>query len=443
MTLDIRPVYGVPEIAPGDDLAVVLADALQPMAVGEGDIVVVTQKVVSKAEGRLAAQTDRDTVIAEETARIVARRGDLVIAETRHGFVCANAGVDASNLADGLLALLPLDPDASARRLRGALAARLGVARLGVVITDTFGRPWREGLVDVAIGLAGMPAVVDLRGTPDHTGRELEVTEMALADQVAAAAGIVMGKAERVPVVVVRGVAWRGDDGEATDLVRPGEDDLFRESPMQSLHARRTIRSFGPGSVPRDVIVDAVGAACTAPAPHHTRPWRFVALDTEPAKRRLLAAIADAWGADLRADGTAAEVIERRIGRSDAVLGSAPTLIVPFLHFDGAHPYPDAERARAEREMFLLSGGAAIQTLLLALHDRGYASSWISSTLFCQEETRAVLGMGEEWYALGTVACGPMPEGGASRPRPPIDPADLLDWTQALGEQAPHEVADE
>ena len=426
MTVTVRPVQGLPEVSTGDDLAGLLADALAPMALAEGDVVVVTQKVVSKAEGRIASTADRDAVVAAETVRVVARRADLVIAETAHGFVCANAGVDGSNVADGLLTLLPEDPDGSARRLRDALAARLGLERLGLVITDTFGRPWREGLVDVAIGVAGMPATVDLRGTADHTGRELEVTVMALADQVATAAGVVMGKAARVPAAVVRGIAWESDGGVAADLVRAPADDLFRESPLQSLHARRTIRSFGPGDVPREVVAEAVAAACTAPAPHHTRPWRFVALDSAPAKRALLGAIAEAWRADLRADATPEEVIERRIARSDAVLGAAPTLIVPLVRFDGAHPYADEGRAGAEREMFLLAAGAAIQTLLLALHDQGYASCWISSTLFCQEETRAVLGLDQGWHALGTVACGPMPEGGADRPRPPIDPVDFL-----------------
>jgi coenzyme F420-0:L-glutamate ligase/coenzyme F420-1:gamma-L-glutamate ligase len=328
-----------------------------------------------------------------------------------------------------MLTLLPDDPDGSAARLRSGLLQRRSLARLGVVITDTFGRPWRDGLVDVAIGVAGMPALVDLRGTPDHGGRLLDATVVALADQVAAAAGVVMGKADRVPAAVVRGLPWDGDAGSAHDLVRPAELDLFRESPLQALHARRTIRSFGDGEVPRDAVADAVAAACTAPAPHHTRPGLFIALDGAPAKRALLAAIADAWRADLHGDGTPEETIERRIAQSDAVLGQAPTLIVPFVRFAGAHPYADAERADAEREMFLLSGGAAIQNLLLALHARSVASCWISSTLFCQEETRAVLGVADEWHALGAVACGPMPKGGASRPRPPVDLDDFLRWS--------------
>ena len=429
MTISVRRVEGLPEIPPGDDLARLLADAIGPMSLADGDVLVVTQKVVSKAEARTAPAKDREAVIAAETKRVVARRGDLVIVETAHGFVCANAGVDASNVAEGLLTLLPEDPDASARHLREVLLEHFGLRRFGVVITDTFGRPWREGLVDVAIGIAGMPAAVDLRGTTDHAGRELEVTVMALADQIAAAAGIVMGKAERVPAAVVGGVDWNGDAGAASELVRAPTEDLFRESPLQALHARRTIRAFGPGTVPREVVGEAVAAACTAPAPHHTRPWRFVGLDSAPSKRALLGAIAEAWRADLRADATAEDVVERRLARSDAVLGAAPTLIVPFVRFDGSHPYADAERAGAEREMFLLAGGAAIQTLLLALHDQGYASCWISSTLFCQEETRAVLGLDESWYALGTVACGPMPEGGADKPRPPIDPSDFLRWS--------------
>jgi coenzyme F420-0:L-glutamate ligase / coenzyme F420-1:gamma-L-glutamate ligase len=175
-------------------------------------------------------------------------------------------------------------------------------------------------------------------------------------------------------------------------------------------------------------VAEAARAACTAPAPHHTRPWRFVALDGAPAKRALLTAIAAAWRQDLRGDDTPEDVIDRRIARSNEVLGRAPTLIVPLVRFDGAHPYPDPERSGAEREMFLLSGGAAIQNLLLALHAQGYGACWISSTLFCQEETRAALGVDDTWYALGTIACGPMPEGGAARPRPPIELDAFLSW---------------
>jgi coenzyme F420-0:L-glutamate ligase len=185
VTIEVVAVTGIPEIAPGDDLPAIVATAVAPLGVGEGDVVVVTQKVVSKAEGRVIAGGARADAIASETERIVAVRGDLVIAQTRHGFVCANAGVDASNVPGGALTLLPTDPDGSAAALREAVVDRLGVRRLGVIVTDTFGRPWREGLVDVAIGVAGMPGIVDLRGTPDRDGRELEATVVALADQIA------------------------------------------------------------------------------------------------------------------------------------------------------------------------------------------------------------------------------------------------------------------
>lgn len=421
MSVRIVPLEGLPEIGPGDDLAATLASALGPLQVRGGDVVVVTQKIVSKAEGRVvhAEGEGRTAWIERETRRVVARRGDLVIAETAHGFVCASAGVDASNVADGFLTLLPEDPDGSADGLRASLSERLGVD-VAVVITDTFGRPWRQGLVDVAIGCAGLPALVDLRGTADRDGRELEATVVALADQVAAAAGLVMAKAAGVPAALVRGVTAEGPPGRGRDLIRPAENDLFRESPLVSISARRTIRSFGPGDVPADVVEEAIRAACTAPAPHHTRPWSFVVLRSDASKRRLLGAMAEAWRDDLRGDGVPEETIERRLSRSDAVLGTAPILIVPWVTFAGAHRYPDAERAHAEREMFLLSAGAAIQNLLLALHAQGYGSCWISSTLFCQEETRAALGVDEGWFALGAVAAGPMPAGAAS-PRPPLD----------------------
>ncbi len=426
MTVEVLPLEGLPEVRPGTDLVSLLADPLGALGVRDGDVVVVTQKVVSKAERRIVSGDDRATWVERETARVVARRGDLVIAQTRHGFVCANAGVDASNVEPGTLALLPEDPDASAEALRSGLAATLG-ASIAVVITDTFGRPWREGVVNVALGVAGLPALVDLRGTRDHAGRELEATVVALADEVAAASGLVTAKAARIPVTVVRGVA-AGDApaGRGLDLVRQPADDLFRESPMQALHARRTIRSFGPGPVERAPIEEAVRAACTAPAPHHTRPWRFTVLTSEVAKRTLLAAMADAWRTDLRGDGIAEDVIARRIAKSDALLGLAPVLIVPWISFDGSHRYDDRERAHAEQEMFLLAGGAAIQNLLLALHAQGLASCWVSSALFCQEETRAVLGMDERWFALGTVACGPMREGGTVLPRPPLDLDEVM-----------------
>jgi coenzyme F420-0:L-glutamate ligase/coenzyme F420-1:gamma-L-glutamate ligase len=236
VTVEILPVEGLPEIRNGDDLGATLAEPLRALGISEGDVVVVTQKIVSKAEGRVVAVEgdDRSAWIRRETRRVVARRGDLVIAETHHGFVCANAGVDASNVQEGFVSLLPLDPDASAERIRSSILDRLGLATLGLVITDTFGRPWRNGLVNVAIGCAGLPATIDLRGQVDQHGRELEMTIVALADEVAAASGLVMGKSAGIPVAIVRGLdAGSAMPGRAADLIRPADEDLFREGTIE------------------------------------------------------------------------------------------------------------------------------------------------------------------------------------------------------------------
>ncbi len=425
----VEPVEGLPEFHAGDDLPAALAFALAGR-VRPGDVVAVTQKIVSKVEGRMVpeAQRGHDGWVASETARVVARREGLVIAQTRHGFVCANAGVDASNVGEGFLTLLPVDPDASAALIREALTAVAG-GDVGVIVTDTFGRVWRRGLVNVAIGSSGLPALVDLRGGTDHTGRLLEATVVALADELAAASGLVMAKDAMVPVAILRpgsGQSWvDGSDRGVADLVRPPEEDLFRESPLQALHARRSLRTFGDGEVPPTALEEAVRAACTAPAPHHSRPWLFVALTSPQARRRLLAAMAWAWRTDLEGDGTPEALIERRLARSDALLGTAPAIVVPFVRLRGAHAYPDGERAAAEREMFLLAGGAGIQNLLLALHAQGLGSCWVSSTLFCKEETREALGLDDEWIPLGAVAVGPLPAD-APPDRPGLDVAEHL-----------------
>lgn len=235
MTLSIIPLNGIGEIRPGDEIATCIARAAveQGTPVAAGDCLVVTQKIVSKAENRLVPLDPDDlaarrALVESESVRIVRRRGDLIISETRHGFVCANAGIDLSNVEQGFAALLPVDSDRSAKHIRDALRARAGVD-VAVIISDTFGRPWRQGLTDVAIGVSGIAAIVDLRETPDALGRVLHVTEVAIADEIAAAAELVMGKAAGVPVAIVRGLdpAWLGE-GSARELVRPPQDDLFR-----------------------------------------------------------------------------------------------------------------------------------------------------------------------------------------------------------------------
>lgn len=229
--LEIRPVHGIAEIQQGDDLADLIVDAIaaEGWALKDEDVVVITHKVVSKQEGRTVAIPDEDTyrsLVEDEAVEIIRRRGDLVIARTRHGFICANAAVDRSNVAEGFALLLPVDPDRSAHRLRRLIERSTGTS-IGVVITDTFGRPWRRGLVDVAIGVSGLPSIIDLVGTRDAHGNELSVTEIAIVDEIAAAADLAMGKASQIPAAVIRGLSLRGS-GRATDLIRPPEEDLFR-----------------------------------------------------------------------------------------------------------------------------------------------------------------------------------------------------------------------
>jgi coenzyme F420-0:L-glutamate ligase/coenzyme F420-1:gamma-L-glutamate ligase len=229
--LRLIPVEGIPEVQPGDRLADLIA---AHATIDDGDVLVVTQKAVSKAEGRLVPCDDadpaaRDALVEAESVRILRRREGMVISETRHGFVCANAGVDFSNVPGGQAALLPVDPDRSARRIRDGLLAVTGV-RVGVIVSDTFGRTWRKGLTDVAIGCAGVAALLDLKGQTDTQGRELRVTEVAVADELAGAAELVMGKASGVPVVIVRGVdpAWLRPASVRAELIRPARQDLFR-----------------------------------------------------------------------------------------------------------------------------------------------------------------------------------------------------------------------
>ncbi len=235
MTLSIVPIEGIGEIRPGDELAVLIADAAraQGTPLNDADCLVVTQKIVSKAENRLVPLDPDDldarrALVESESVRVVRRRGDLIISETRHGFVCANAGIDLSNVEQGWAALLPVDSDRSAKHVRDALRAREHV-EVAVIVSDTFGRPWRRGLTDVAIGVSGIAAVVDLRDTTDALGRVLQVTEVAVADEIASAAELVMGKATHVPAAIVRGVdpTWLRE-GSVRELIRPTNEDLFR-----------------------------------------------------------------------------------------------------------------------------------------------------------------------------------------------------------------------
>ena len=401
----VHPVVGLPEVTTGDDLAELVATAAPDLA--DGDILVVTSKIVSKAEGRTLAAGDREAAIDAETVRVVARRGATRIVETRHGLVMAAAGVDASNTPEGTVVLLPLDPDASARTLRAGLADRLGV-NVGVIVSDTFGRPWRTGLTDVAIGVAGLEPLDDHRGRVDGHGNTLEQTVVAVADELAGAADLVKGKLGGVPVAVVRGLGHlvvAGDGPGAVALVRPANEDMFRWGHREMVPARRTVRRFTTEPVDRAALVRAVEVAVTAPAPHHTTPWRFVLVESADVRLRLLGAMAAQWAMDLAADGFGPDAIERRLSRGD-LLRDAPTLLVPCLVMAGSHDYPDAVRSIAEREMFLVSMGAGVENLLVALAAEGLGSAWVSSTIFCKDVVRRALDLPADWDPMGAVAVG-------------------------------------
>jgi coenzyme F420-0:L-glutamate ligase / coenzyme F420-1:gamma-L-glutamate ligase len=307
----------------------------------------------------------------------VARRGDLVIARTHHGFVCANAGVDASNVPAGLLSLLPEDPDASAERLSKELGASLGLEHLPVVVTDTFGRPWREGVVDVAIGCAGMVPLVDLRGTPDDRGRALETTVVALADAVAAASGLVMTKTARVPAALVRGLdptPVGAPPGPARALVRSVHDDLFRRSPLETVSGASPSTALTAGVVPVEALERAVSAASRG------RSGVLLVAATSPAAaRRIRAASGDAGA--LR-------------GPSAFVVACAPSADAHGTH----------------------RASAVVGALGVALHAEGLSWWWDPGASFDPEAVGAALDLDRRWRPAGLVGVG-RPAGSGDRPR--------------------------
>jgi coenzyme F420-0:L-glutamate ligase/coenzyme F420-1:gamma-L-glutamate ligase len=434
--VEILPVPGLPEFRPGDDVAAAIAAAAPWLR--DDDVVVVTSKVLSKSEGRIvAAPTDpeerdalRRRLVDAEAVRIVARKGRTLITENAIGLIQAAAGVDGSNVHSAELALLPVDPDGSAAILRHRLRTLLGVG-VGVVVTDTMGRAWRNGQTDTAIGAAGLAVLHGYGGTHDAHGNELIVTEVAVADEIAAAADLVKGKLTGIPVAVVRGLTLRDDGSNGHTLVRAGEEDLFWLGTEEAIQMgerraqllRRSVRRFSAHPVDPPIVEAAVAEALTAPAPHHTRPVRFVWIRDHDVRLSLLDAMRDRWRGDLLADGRPADAVDRRVARGQ-ILYDAPELVIPFMVPDGAHVYPDETRTAAENTMFTVAAGAAVQALLVALAVRGVGSCWIGSTIFAADLVRRQLDLPDDWAPLGAVAIGHPEE--PPEPREPVPTDGLL-----------------
>jgi coenzyme F420-0:L-glutamate ligase/coenzyme F420-1:gamma-L-glutamate ligase len=435
-TVEILPITGLPRFRAGDDLAAALSAAASWLR--SGDVLVVTSKIISKVEGRMvpaptepeARDAARRALVDSEAVRVVARKGRTLITENKLGIVQAASGVDGSNVDGDELALLPTDPDASAAALRSALRERLGID-VAVLITDTMGRAWRVGQTDVAIGAAGIAVTHPYEGSVDEYGNPLIVTDIAVADELAAAADLVKGKLGEIPVAVVRGLTPRENGSTARDLLRPGDEDLFwlgtaeaiEVGRRQALLLRRSVRAFTDEPVPADVMQAAFAEALTAPAPHHSRPIRFLWLRDRTRRVRLLDAMAGQWRADLTEDGKTESSILKRVARGQ-LLYDAPEVVIPVLTGEGRHDYPDIARNEAEHTMFTVAGGAAVQGLLVALAVRGVGSCWVGSTIFAPDVVRSELDLPADWEPLGTIAIG-RPAGGLE-PRVPASIDDLV-----------------
>ncbi|WP_238420078.1 coenzyme F420-0:L-glutamate ligase [Gordonia sp. 'Campus'] len=438
-SLEIRPVTDLPEFTPDSDVAAEILAAAPWLE--SGDVLVVTSKIISKAEGRMVdAPTDpeerdalRRRLVEAESVRVLARKNRTLITENRLGLVQAAAGIDGSNVRSDQLALLPEDPDRSAAQLRRAIGEAAGID-VAVLITDTMGRAWRTGQTDVAIGAAGIAVTHPYEGGVDDYGNPLVVTEIAVADELAAAADLVKGKLAAVPVAVVRGFAPADNGTAAADLIRPHEEDLFRlgteeaiaQGRREAIRTRRSVRSFDDRPVDPDQLRTALGEALTAPAPHHTHPVRFVWVRSDSRRRELLDAMTDDWRADLESDAKTRESIDKRLRRGQ-ILYDAPELVIPFLVPDGVHEYPDDRRNAAEHTMFTVAAGGAVATLLTALSVREIGSCWVGSTIFAAPTVRRVLDLPASWEPLGAVAIGhPL------HPAPLRDAAPTRDWVIEL-----------
>ena len=409
--LTIRPVTGLPDFRPGDDLAAAIATAAPWLA--DGDVLIVTSKVLSKVEGRLVpSPTDpeerdafRRKLIDEQTVRLVAQVGRTRIVENRLGIVAAAAGIDASNVRGDEIALLPEDPDASAAALVTAFAAR-GL-RIGVVVTDTQGRAWRSGVGDVAIGAAGVRVLDDHRGGVDEFGNQLVVTQVAVGDEIAAAGDLVKGKLSGVPVAVLTGMSESSVPGGTglpggRSLIRPHSEDLFRlgtdlaiaQGRREAATLAAPVTAFTTEPVDEQVLADCAAAA--------GGPVRLILVRQH--RDALTEAMTGSWEADLAADGLDAEQIAAKVA-GGAALRSAAELVVPVIAATPSR-HTDDRRAAADRSSTLLAAGAALERFRIALAAAGLGSFWTGSTLFAPTLARSVLDLTPGWEPLGAIGIG-------------------------------------
>jgi coenzyme F420-0:L-glutamate ligase/coenzyme F420-1:gamma-L-glutamate ligase len=448
---------GVPLVKAGDDLAHIIVTALAASrdTLRDGDVLVLAQKIVSKAQGRgiklsgvdpspeareLANAVNKDPRVVElvlrESSEVVRHHRDVLIVAHRLGFVAANAGIDMSNVehetGDDVALLLPEDPDGTCRDLRTKLKALTG-ADIGIVINDSHGRAFRNGIVGVAIGVSGIPALVDCRGAPDLFGRRLSSTDVALADEIAAAASLLMGQGdEGRPLVIARGIAMARRDGSAAELMRPKQRDLFRQPAGEALlRGRRSIRRYLPQPVPRESLDAILETATYAPSAHNRQPWRFALVQEDATKERLARAMGERLRADRLRDSDAAEIVEADVARSFSRITSAPALVIVCLTMEDMDKYPDARRSAAEHQMAVQSTAIAMQTLLLAAHNAGLGASTMCGPLFCPDTVVSALGLPAHWEPQALVTLGyPAARGKPFRRRP------LDDVVRVVSEQS-------
>jgi coenzyme F420-0:L-glutamate ligase / coenzyme F420-1:gamma-L-glutamate ligase len=449
INVQLTALAGVPIVKAGDDLIAIIIQALSASreVLRDGDVLVIAQKIISKAHNRfvhlrdvvpsprselLARDVNKDPRLVElilrESTDVVRHRRDVLVVSHKLGLVMANAGIDQSNVEQGddddTVLLLPEDPDETCAQLAESLRVRTGAA-VGIIINDSHGRAFRSGAVGVAIGAYGVPALADLRGAPDLYGRRLRSTDVGVADEMASAASLLMGQAdEGRPIVLIRGLPNSAGHGTAADLIRPKSVDLFRapanSDPAELISTRRSIRRYEEMPVTDAVIERILEAAVSAPSAHNRQPWRFAVIKASPVKSRLARAMADRLREDRSRDGDPADVIEADVARSMARINGAPAIIVVCLTVEEMDRYPDARRTAAEHQMAVQGTAMAMQNLLLAAHALDLGASVMCAPLFCPDTVRTALALPDDWEPQALVTLGLPANEGKPRHRKPL-----------------------